>query len=290
MENILQLFLNGISVGSIYSLLSMGLTLVFGILEIVNFSHGSFIMLSLYTTYLFYNFFGIDPYISIIIVAPLFFLFGAILEKTIIKKLIGASAFNQIFATFGIGLIITGAIFVVFSGNFYNVLPKYLFKNVSFLGLTLTVPYLIAIFINLGTVLLLFLFLHRTYIGEAIRALSQQRIGAEIVGINVSSLYVISFGIGILLSSIAASTLAPLSSINPNIGDHITLVIFVVVVLGGYNSLVGTFIGGLLFGLLEVFSGYYLSSQLKELVCFSLFILVLVIKPTGLFGSREAKE
>lgn len=289
MGTILQLILNGIALGSIYSLLAVGLTLIYGILEIVNFSHGALVMLSLYLTYVLFNSFGIDPYVAIIIITPIFFLFGVLLQSTIISRLIEAPRFSQIFATYGLGLVFVGFIYMSFGADFYNVMPKYVFKNIMFFGVVITLPNLIAVLVNIVTMSLLFLFLYRTYTGKAIRALAQQRRGSKIVGINVPFIYAISFGIGIALSSIAASTLSTLLSINPNIGDYIIVVVFVTVILGGYNSLVGSLLGGILIGLIEVFTGYYLSSHLKEVMYLFLFVSILVFKPTGLLGTEEIR-
>jgi len=289
MENILQLLLNGVCLGSIYSLLAVGLTLIFGIMEIVNFAQGAFVMLSLYLTYVFFTFLGIDPYLSIIIIAPLFFFFGVIIQKTIIDRLLDVPAFTQIFATYGLGLVITGVIFMIFGANYYNVMPAYVFKNVRLLGSVTTLPNLIAVFVNIGAISLLFIFLYSTYTGKAIRAVSQQRRGAKIVGINVSSIYALSFGIGLTLASIASSTLSTLISINPTVGDHIIVVVFVTVILGGYNNVIGSFIGGILIGLIEVFSGYYISSNLKEVIYLLLFVCILLVKPSGLLGTEETR-
>jgi len=287
MGTILQLILNGVALGSIYSLLAVGLTLIYGILRIVNFSHGAIVMMSLYLTYVLFNSFGIDPYVAIIISTPIFFLFGVLLQKTIIDRLLDAPKFSQIFATYGLGLAFTGFIYMLFGADFYNIMPKYVFTNIRFAGVVLALPNLITILVNIVTMSLLFLFLYRTYTGKAIRAVSQQRRGAKIVGINVPFIYRISFGIGIALSSIAASSLSTLLSINPNIGDYIIVVVFVTVILGGYNSLVGSLLGGILIGLIEVFTGYYLSSHLKEVMYLFIFIIIILVRPTGLFGTED---
>jgi len=287
MSTFFQLIINGIAIGSIYSSMAIGLTLIFGILKVINFAHGQMIMLSLYGTYWLFRLWGIDPYVSIFILAPLFFLIGVVIERLVIHRLMDATAFSQIFATYGIGLILTSGALMLWGADYRDIMPSYVFNKIQFFSIPIGLCNLITIIINMITLITLFLFLNKTYLGKAIRGLAQERRGAMIVGINVPLLYTITFGIGIAYASIAASSMGPLYSIYPDIGDYLVLVTFVAVILGGYNSLMGTFIAGLLIGLIEVFTGYYLSSNLKEIMYFMIFIIILIFKPTGLLGQEE---
>ncbi len=285
-EIILQLIINGLLLGGIYALLSIGLTMIFGVLEIVNFAHGEFLMISMYMTFWLFHLFGIDPYVSLLIIIPVFFGFGMLVEQVIIKPLRNDPPLNQIFTTIGLGLVFQNLALLFFKADFRTVNTSY--SNASlFLGeLIVSMPRLIAFLIAIALIVALLLFLKKTFTGKAIRALAQQRQAAMLMGINVNRTYSIAFGIGIACVGAAGAILMPIFFVFPTVGSLFVLIAFVVVILGGYNSLGGSLVAGLMIGVIEGFSGFFISPHLKEVVYFIMFIFILIFRPTGLFGRR----
>jgi branched-chain amino acid transport system permease protein len=280
------LVINGLLLGGLYALLSIGLTLIFGVLEIVNFAHGEFLMVSMYLTFLLFSFFGMDPYLSLIVILPVFFLFGYAIEKIIIKPLLNDPPLNQIFATIGLGLIFSNVALLLFKADFRTVKTSYSDANLIFGNFFVSVPRLIAFAIAIALIAALLLYLKKTFTGKAIRALAQQRKAAMLMGIDVHRTYAIAFGIGIACVGAAGAVLLPLFFVFPTVGSLFSLIAFVIVILGGYNSLAGSLVAGLIIGLIEGFSGFFISPHLKEVVYFVLFIFILIFRPTGLFGKR----
>jgi branched-chain amino acid transport system permease protein len=285
-EIIIQLIINGVLLGGLYALLSVGLTLIFGVLEIINFAHGEFLMVSMYLTFLLFSFFGMDPYLSLILIIPIFFFFGYAIEKIIVKPLLNDPPLNQIFATIGLGLIFSNVALLLFKADFRSVKTQYSDATLIFGNFFVSVPRLVAFLIALGLITILLIYLKKTFTGKAIRALAQQRKAAMLMGIDVHRTYAIAFGIGIACVGAAGAVLLPLFFVFPTVGSLFSLIAFVVVILGGYNSLVGSLVAGLIIGLIEGFSGFFISPHLKEVVYFILFIFILIFRPTGLFGKR----
>ncbi len=285
-ETIIQLIINGLLLGGIYALFSIGLTLIFGVLEVVNFAHGEFLMLSMYLTYFLFQLLGMDPYVSLIITIPSFFLFGIIIERLIIHPLLNDPPINQIFATIGLQLIFQNLALLFFKADFRTVKTDYSNANLIFGEMFVSVPRLIAFVIAGLLIVALFLYLKNTFTGKSIRALAQQRKAAMLMGIDVYKTYMIAFGIGIACVGAAGSIMIPLYFVFPTAGSLFVLIAFVVVILGGYNSLGGTLVAGLIIGVIEGFSGFFISPHLKEVVYFIMFIFILIFKPTGLFGRR----
>ena len=286
LDVIIQLAINGLLLGGIYALLSVGLTLIFGVLEIINFAHGEFLMISMYLTFLLFSVFGIDPYLSLVIVIPVFFLFGFAVEKILIKPLLNDPPLNQIFATIGLGLIFSNLALLFFKADFRTVKTFYSNSNIIFGNYFVSVPRLIAFAIAIALIAALLIYLKKTFTGKAIRALAQQRKAAMLMGIDVHRTYARAFGIGIAAVGAAGAVLMPLFFVFPTVGSLFSLIAFVVVILGGYNSLLGSLVAGLTIGLIEGFSGFFISPHLKEVVYFVLFIFILIFKPTGLLGKR----
>ena len=285
-DTIIQLIINGLLLGGIYALLSIGLTLIFGVLEIVNFAHGEFLMISMYLTFLLFSAFGMNPYVSLFIVIPVFFLFGVAVEKSIIRPLLNDPPINQIFATIGLGFVFSNLALLIFKADFRTVNTTFSNSNLILGEYFVSVPRLIAFVIAIGLIAALLLYLKKTFTGKAIRALAQQRKAAMLMGINVHKTYAIAFGIGIACVGAAGAILMPLFFVFPTVGSLFSLIAFVVVILGGYTSLVGSLMVGLLIGVIEGFSGFFISPHLKEVVYFVIFIFILIFRPTGLLGRR----
>lgn len=284
LTTVMQLIINGLLLGGIYALIAIGLTLIFGVLEIINFAHGEFLMLSMYVSFWLFKLAGVDPYISLLVILPTFFFIGLAVQRIVIQPIINAPPLNQIFATVGLSIILQNVALFFWKADYRTVRTAYSTLCLKTSGLMISFPRLVAFALALGIIAVLLTFLKRTYTGKAIRALAQQRRGAMLMGINTYRMYQIAFGIGIACVGAAGAMLIPIYYVFPTVGSLFVLIAFVVVILGGYNSLVGTLIGGLIIGVVEAFSGFYLSPHLKEAVYFVIFILILLARPTGLFG------
>jgi len=284
LETILQLIINGLLLGGIYALISIGLTLIFGVLEIINFAHGEFLMLGMYASFWLFELLGVDPYLSLFILIPAFFLLGLAVQRIIIQPIIDAPPLNQIFATVGLSIVLQNVALLFWKADYRTVRTAYSSLVLKTDGLMISFPRLVAFVLALTMIAALLIFLKRTYTGKAITALAQQRRAAMLMGININRTYQIAFGIGTACVGAAGAMLIPIYYAFPTVGALFVLVAFVVVILGGYNSLVGALVGGLIIGLVETFSGFFISPHLKEAIYFAIFILILLYRPTGLFG------
>ena len=285
-EFVPQLIISGILLGGIYALIAMSLTLVFGVLRVINFAHGDFVMMSMYLSYALYVFLGWEPYYSVVVVAAIMFLFGVISERLIIKRTISAPHVVQVFATFGLAILLQNAALLIWKGNMRSVSLPYA-DTVLKIG-KVSVPFTSVVVV--GVVFLitaaLFVFLKYTYPGKAIRSTAQNRTVAMLMGVNVNRVYRFTFAIGAMLTGVAGSLLVLIYPVFPLVGLNFILPVFVIVVLGGLGSVPGAFIASFIIGLAETLSGYFISPSMKQAVIFVLFIVILVIKPSGLLGKK----
>jgi len=284
---ILQLAVNGILLGGLYALISIGLTLIFGIIDVVNFAHGEFLMLSMYFCYWMWALFGVSPYFSLLLSIPIFFFIGRIVQKLLIWPIIEKPMLNQIFTTLGLSLILMNGALLFWKANSRAIRMPGLAQSAKILNLRFSYPRLIAFIIALTIIALLFTFLKKTRMGRAIRALAQDRRASMLVGINVDYNYQIAFGIGLACTAAAGALLIPIYNVSPTTGQLFCLIAFVIVVMGGFGYLQGSLIAGIIIGLVESYSGFFLSIHLKEAVYFMIFVLVLLIKPSGIMGGKE---
>ncbi len=284
-----QVVVSGILLGGVYGLISIGLTLIFGVLRVVNFAHGEFLMIAMYASYWMFSLYGLNPYGSLVFVVALLFVVGLVVQFLVIRPILKASASMQIAATVGLSTLLQNLALVTMTANYWSVDTPF-FKTVISIGpLLLGLPRLLAFLVALAITGLLFLFLQRTYLGKAIRCTAQDRSAALLMGINIDRVYLITFAIGSALVGVAGALLMPLYPVFPTVGAYFVLVAFVVVVLGGLGNLTGALLGGFIIGLVEAFSGFFVP-ELKEAVYFVVFIIVLLIRPTGLFGVVGAEE
>jgi len=286
----IQLVISGLLIGGVYALISIGLTLIFGVMRIVNFAHGEFLMFAMFAAYWVLEFTGLSTYVTAPLVALLLFLYGAIIYVLIIKRTVGSPMVVQIFATVGLGLIMQNIALVLWSGDFRTIRTAEASAVLKFAGIQVSYPLLIASVAAIMIALILFAFVAWTYPGKAIRATVQDRIAAQLMGIDINRVYLMTFALGSGLVGIAGALLAPAYPIFPSVGTNFGLASFVVVVLGGMGSMTGALLGGLLIGLVETLSGFFIDAALKQAVYFVVFILVLVFRPTGLLGQRGAEE
>ncbi len=285
-----QVLISGILVGGIYALISMGLSLIFGVTRIVNFAHGEYVMLSMYGAFVLSQHYGLDPYVSVIPIAVLAFFAGALTQRVIIQSLLNASHASQIFVTMGLSITLMNVALMVWGADFQSVRTPYEAAVVNMGPWSVGVPRLVTFLVAVAMMAGLLLFLRKTYLGKAITAVSQDRMAAHLMGIDVNRVYVVAFGIGIACVGVAGAVLMPIYSVFPTVGAYFGLTAYVVVVLGGFGSMPGAMVGGLIIGVVEALSGYYISPGLKEAVYLLIFIVVLVIRPSGLFGIVGAEE
>ena len=287
---LLQLIINGLLLGGIYALISIGLTLIFGVVRVINFAHGEFLMLSMYVSYFSYTLLGLDPYLSLLIGVPLMFLAGMAIDQIIIRPLRDAPAYMQVFATVGLSIFLLNLALFLFSGDYQSIHLDFTEKSLHLWGLSLPYVKLIIFFSAILVSLGLYLFLKYTNLGKQIRAIAQDRMAAKLVGINLNRIYMLTFGIGTALVGIAGGLILPVYYVFPSVGVYFVLTAFVVVVLGGMGNMVGALLGGLIIGITDSLSGYYIDPSLKEVVSFVIFLIVLLIRPSGLMGIVGAEE
>src|SRR5512138_865393 len=284
----LQSVLSGILVGGVYALIGVGLTIIFGVMRVINFAQGDLLMLGMYATWLIFTKTGIDPYVAILLTAPLLFLWGAFLQKAFINRALNALPQNQILLTIGLGLIMSNSIMLIFTSDYRILTTSYSSSSFDVLGLSVSQPLLYSFLITVAITVALFWFLSRTDVGQAIRATAQDRDAAQLMGINVRWTSILAFGIGSALAGAAGALIAPTYYIYPQVGSAFTLRAFVIVVLGGMGSIVGATLGGVIIGVTESLAAIYIASGLKELVVFVLFLGLLLFKPSGLLGKSRA--
>jgi branched-chain amino acid transport system permease protein len=273
---------NGLMTGAVYALIALGLTLVYGVLHIINFAHGATLTAAMYAVFVCHAVFGIDPYLAIFVLAPLFFALGYAVQRLVIMPASGGDDSNILLVTLGLSIIIENALLASFRSDTRSIDVPYGFSVIEIGQLFLSTPKVIAFCAAFLVALILGLMLVRTDTGKAIRAVARERTGAALCGIDVSHIYGVTFGLGAACLAIAACLLMPTFLVNPRIGNAFVLVAFTIVVLGGMGSLVG----GLVIGVVESLSGLYLGESLGQIGIFLIFILVLLFRPTGLFGAR----
>ena len=283
----LQSLISGLLVGGVYALIGIGLTIIFGVMRVINFAHGELVMVGMYITFFAFSLFGIDPFVGIVIVIPLMFLFGAFLQKTFINRVLNALPQNQILLTIGLGLVMSNTVMLLFTSDYRILSTSYSSGSVNLGGISISEPLTISFLITAAITGALYWFLIKTDTGQAIRATAQDRDAAQLMGVNVRRMSVIATGIGAALAGTAGALISPTNYIFPQVGSAFTLKAFVIVVLGGMGSVVGATIGGLIIGVSESLSAAYVSSGLKELFVYVLFLLVLLFKPAGLLGKSR---
>ncbi|HLE43226.1 MAG TPA: branched-chain amino acid ABC transporter permease [Methylomirabilota bacterium] len=283
-----QAVVSGLLIGGVYALVALGLTLIFGVLRIINFAHGTLMMLGMYATFFLYSLGGVDPYLSVLLVGPAFFLVGVALERGVIEPNLAAPESNQLLLTLGVALFLENAALVAFSPDYRSIRLPWASRALLLGDAVVSLPRLIAFGCSIALAVGLWLFLTYTDVGKAIRATAEEREGAVLMGINIRRLYAVAFGLGSAVVAVAGSLVAPFLYVAPDVGDVFNIIAFVVVVLGGMGSFVGALVGGLLVGLAESLGAAFLAGSLKQLPIFVLFVLILLFRPTGLFGRRAS--
>ena len=285
-----QLIVSGILIGGVYGLMSIGLTLIFGVLRVVNFAQGEFIMLAMFGSFWMHYLWGIDPYLSALVLAPAIFVLGLLTERIVIQRILHAPHAMQIFATFGLSVVLQNLALTLFGPDYRSVSSPYTSLSYTVGGLSISATALFAFLAALAMAALLIGFLNYTRDGRALRAMVQNRYAASLMGVNTSRLNRIAFGVGVACAAVAGCLLTPMYYTFPTVGVDLIIIAFVVVVLGGMGSVAGAVIGGFIIGITQTLTGFFVSVELKDVIALLLFILILLVRPQGLFGRAGAEE
>lgn len=276
--------------GGVYALIAIGLNLIFGVVRIINFAHGEMVMLAMYLTYWLHDLYGLDPYLSVVIVLPVMFFLGAAFQRVVVQPIQSTSAIMKIFTTVGVSLLMQNMALMFWKGDFRTIQTSYSMSSIEVFNIMISIPRLVAFATALLSITVLYYFLKCTYIGKALRAIVEDNSVARLMGVKVEKHYLLAFGLGTAFTGLGGVLLMPFSSVYPTVGVTYTLLAFVVVVLGGLGSMGGTFLAGLFIGVVESFGGTFISPALKEAIYFGIFILVLLVRPQGLFGMGKGTE
>lgn len=278
--------LNGLMTGAVYALVALGLTLIYGVLHIINFAHGALLTAAMFAAFFAYTLLGLDPYLTAVLLTPLFFLIGYILQRFIIGPAAHGEDRNFLLVTLGLAVLIENAMLYAFRADTRTINLPYAFDVVAVGTAFLAVPRLIAFAAVIAVALALWTIMQWTDTGKAIRAVAKERLGAELSGIDVGHIYAVTFGLGTACVAIAACLLMPTYYVNPTAGDAFVLIAFTIVVLGGMGSIIGALLGGLFVGVIESLSSVFLGQSLGQIGIFIMFIAILLVRPSGLFGER----
>jgi branched-chain amino acid transport system permease protein len=286
MTTVGQLILSGLLIGSIYALMSMGLTLIFGVLRIVNFAHGEFLMIAMYGAWAMTRYLGLNPYIAVAAVVPAMFLFGGVIYRLIISPGLNKPHLVVVFATMGLAILMQNVALMLFSADLFDVPPLLSGRSFIIGPFYAKAELLIGFTVAVACTIALRFMLQATFLGKAIRATVQDGEAAMLMGIPVPRIFLITFAGGSALVGLAACVMMPLFSVFPTVGLNFVLIAFVIVVLGGMGSVEGALIGGICIGVVQSISSYYVAPAYGQMFFFILFLLVMIFRPAGLLGRR----
>lgn len=281
---LIQLLVSGLGMGFIFALIAIGLTLIYGVMGVVNFAHGEFLMLAMYGSYFAFASWGADPLVSLPFVAVAMFVFGVLVYYVLVRRVLQGAMYAQIFATFGLMVFLQALAQFSFGADYLAIRSSLLSGVVEIGSIVLPAPQLAAVVGASVATGLIYLLVFRTGIGRSLRAAAQDRQAAATLGINVDHMYALAWGIGAACVGVAGSLLSNFYPVFPRVGAVFVLAAYVVVALGGFGSVHGALVAGLAIGLLQVLAGFFVSSQLKFVPVYLLYLVVVLLRPRGLFG------
>jgi len=278
--------LNGLMTGAIYALVALGLTLIYGVLHIINFAHGALLTAAMFAAFFAYGLFGIDPYLAAPLLTPLFFLIGYALQRFVIGPAAHGEDRNFLLVTLGLAVVIENMLLYFFRADTRTINLPYAFDVIAIGPAFVAVPRIVALGALIAVAGVLWVIMRWSDTGKAIRAVAKEKLGAELCGVDVAHVYAVTFGLGTACVAVAACLLIPTYYVNPTAGEAFVLIAFTIVVLGGMGSIAGALIGGLFVGVVESLSSVFLGQSLGQIGIFVTFIAMLLIRPSGLFGAR----
>jgi len=284
---LLQIIINGILKGGLYALMALGMSLIWGVMDIINIAHGAFIMLGAYCTYWFFSLLGVDPFISLFISIVFLFIIGYAIQRYLINLVIRATIFITLILAFGIEIFINNLALVMWTADVRKVQVPYGASNFSIGSVTIPYVRLAAFVIALIIAAVFYFVLNKTRTGRSIRATSQDLDAARLVGVDVAKTYALTFGLGVGAAGAAGTLWAILFPINPMMGGILTLKSFVVVIIGGLGTMFGPIVGGLTLGVAEALGSNWFGTTYENFISFSILVLVLIFLPRGILGKSE---
>src|SRR5689334_691738 len=284
LEILAQAVINGLLIGGIYALVSIGVTLIFGVVKIVNFAQGEFVMLGMYLSYYLATTIGLDPILSLVVTMPVLFVAGVLIQHFLIRRVLGPNDMPQIFLTFALSLLLLNLALMLFTANYRTVHTSYSDAAIHLGGLYIPVAKLIAFVVAMGLSFALWLFLHTTDLGKAMRAAAQNRDVAMLMGINPDRVFCVAVGVALALAGAAGSLLMPFYPAYPMVGQVFVLMAFVAVVLGTLGNVTGALIASLMMGVAESLGVQFVGADSGLIVVFAMLLLTLALRPNGLFG------
>jgi branched-chain amino acid transport system permease protein len=283
-EILLQTLFSGILIGFIYALVAVGLTMIFGVMDIVNFAHGEFLMLGMYASFWGFSLWALDPLFTLPLTALMLFALGAAIYHLIIRRIIHAPMLSQIFTTFGLMILFRGLAQFLWTPNFRAISHSIVQGKVTFSGLQFGLPQIVAAGGSIVVTCAMWWFLQRTRLGAALEATAADKEAAALMGINVQKMFALAWGIGAACAGVAGALLSTFFPIFPDVGANFILIAFVTVALGGFGSIAGAFFAGIIVGIVEVFGGFLVGPQYKLALVLALYLLVVLVRPQGLLG------
>lgn len=286
----IQAIIDGLLIGGVYSTIAVGLSLAFGVMRIVNWAQGELLMISMYVSYFIFNWLGIDPYLIMFFTAAVMFAVGYFLQKTVLSKILARETavepISVLLFTAGLGIVLSNGVLAFVGPQYLSAMTPYTAKSMKILDVYISIPKAISFAIALVCTLALYFFLQKSETGRAIRATSQNRHVASLMGVNMKQIYNLAFGISIALVGLSGALLLPYSTLNPDIGSLYSFKCFVIVILGGMGSTMGALLGGLVVGIIERVGTLFFSDSVAQTAVFVVFMLVLLFRPYGLLGKK----
>lgn len=283
---LLQAIINGLLFGAVYAMIGMGFSLVWGVMNIINVAHGSFIMIGAYLSYTLFAAYGVDPFLSIPFTMAALFFIGFVIQKYVLNRVIRGSVFITLTFTFGLQILIANICLLIWSADYHSV--KLAYSGIGFQIGDVVIPLVrLGIFV-VALILtgLFYLFMRKTKTGVAINATALNFEGAKTVGIDVNNIYAVTFGVSAALAGAAGALISPIMSVNPFLGGPLVGKAFVIAILGGLGSTIGALVGGMVLGLVETVATVFMPASYQELMGFTVLVLVLIFRPQGLLGKR----
>ena len=287
LTTVAQAVVNGLLIGGIYALVSIGVTLIFGVVKIVNFAQGEFVMIGMYISYFLAASFGVDPLVSLIVVMPALFVIGVLLQHLLIRRVLALGDMPQIFLTFALSLLVVNVALLLFTANYRTVQAPYSETAIHLGALNVPVAKLIAFVVAMTLSAVLWVFLHATDLGKAMRAAAQNRDVAMLMGINPDRVFSVAVGVALALAGAAGALLMPFYPAYPLVGQVFVLMAFVAVVLGTLGNVTGALIASLMMGVAESLGIQFVGADSGLIVVFVMLLLTLALRPSGLFGGRS---